>query len=530
MLEFAVKKIMKKNRLIVIPIMIFLTLTILRMKNWQVLHDEGVTFDQAFGVVDLEAAAGDPVSWDEIASTLNNGSSHSLADVTFALQTRGMHPPAYYYLIHAWTKCFGTRPPALRIPGILLGLISLVGIWFLAERIINRQWAGFLAAILLSVSIVFIDYNIYLRPYGLELAITIWATWTALKLGAQKDKRTELTDWSIFISLSILGIYTIYHYAFTLAWHFCFIFLALFIAGKLQRTELTKLIASGFLILLTYLPWAANLRHHLANTAGSFYFGSFIPAENWPNSLKALFESFIFGYHTEPVKAVSSGLRVVAVITVILFFKAVIPHFKKNLTEPVFWFSSIFLPLFIIAADFWHNTHTFFILRTSIVLLPLMILAAAIGIFGINNIWLKGLLSGFWVSLLLLTSISNMVSAGAAVPDRKALVNHMLKYDRPAHVAVFNDRERGYLIPVLAALRDGGVEQIQIAVAGRKELFDVILKLSRDTNVEQISLINLDIKYDRDAVWTGAEVEKVVDIIKRAGKTFKIFKLASRYI
>ena len=64
----------------------------------------------------------------------------------------GMHPPAYYLLLHAWAKGFGGQRLSLRVPNYLAALLTLVGLFALARRLIPRRGAATLAMLLLAAS------------------------------------------------------------------------------------------------------------------------------------------------------------------------------------------------------------------------------------------------------------------------------------------------------------------------------------------------------------------------------------------
>jgi hypothetical protein len=297
-------------------------------------------------------------------------------------------------------------------------------------------------------------------------------------------------------------------------------------------TELSKILIATLLIIICYIPWISTLKSHLTLTKGRYYFSPFIAWEQWPYYLSAKFKYFIGGYHTKTTIGVKLGIKILAIISGFLFFKSFFHPSKANLKriKQLFWFSSIAMPLSIIIADYWHNTHTFFIVRTTIVILPLMILAIISGVSFITNRFIKGSILTLWFFALLFISLNNIDSAIRNISDQQALADYMLKHDRATHVVIFNDKEPGYLIPMLVQFRDDGIKHIQVTIARKKDFFNMIYKLCKNTGINHISFVNLDIKYDKNAVWSNEDLDRAREILKGAGKTSIIFKVSSRYI
>ena len=134
---------------------------------WEWEHDEGVSFSQAFG---LPKIPGQPEPSRPILETyqrINGQTERRAADVMDALRVGGgMHPPAYYLLLHHWGGWFGTQRLVLRLPIYLAGILSLLAARSMTRRLVNPR-AGTWAMFLLASSPWFIGFSNLARPYAM---------------------------------------------------------------------------------------------------------------------------------------------------------------------------------------------------------------------------------------------------------------------------------------------------------------------------------------------------------------------------
>lgn len=74
-------------------------------------------------------------------------------------------PPLYYFLMFGWIRLFGDSEVSVRIPSLLLGLLSVALTFVLARRWLSEA-AALLSAFLLAVNPVHIWYSREARPYS----------------------------------------------------------------------------------------------------------------------------------------------------------------------------------------------------------------------------------------------------------------------------------------------------------------------------------------------------------------------------
>ncbi|MEO6248756.1 MAG: glycosyltransferase family 39 protein [Sphingomicrobium sp.] len=87
---------------------------------------------------------------------------------------RETNPPLFYTLLKGWQMVAGMADPLARLLPIAIGLVGVWGISLLG-RAIGGARAGLLAAALLALSAIHVDYSLQLRGYGLAHGGVIFA-------------------------------------------------------------------------------------------------------------------------------------------------------------------------------------------------------------------------------------------------------------------------------------------------------------------------------------------------------------------
>ncbi len=211
----------------------------------------------------LHNLGGDSFWIDEILTveTARNGPS-SFLDVRD-------HPPLTYALTSLAIGVWGETEFSARIPALVAGMLGLP-LTILMGKSLGHQVAGLWAALLLVLSPIHIAYSQEARHYVLLLAISL-ASYIVLYRAIKKPR------WPLWIAYAFLASLNLYnHYgAF-----FVLISQTIFIVGWLtwrtfqvglsrSRQNWRYPIASGFLVLLAYLPWLPRLRAVARSNLGS---------------------------------------------------------------------------------------------------------------------------------------------------------------------------------------------------------------------------------------------------------------------
>jgi len=126
--------------------------------------------------------------------------------------TQRIFPPAYYSLLHVWLA-LGDSEFAVRLLSVLLGLLSVLGMYALARQLFDVR-VGLIAAAILAVSPLHVAYSQEARMYILLAALGTWSAYLML-LALQHGRRWQ---WLSYVITMAIAMNT----------HYFAIFLALF--------------------------------------------------------------------------------------------------------------------------------------------------------------------------------------------------------------------------------------------------------------------------------------------------------------
>lgn len=137
----------------------------------------------------------------------------NLADITH-FTALDVHPPLYYWLLKGWTGMFGDGELALRSMSLLFGIVAIIGMYVLVQRVFQSPRWALWASAAVALSPIVIRFGHEARMYTLVLAIVIWATYVLVRASAT---RSGMNRWWVgYAVLIMLGMLT--HYYAALAW------------------------------------------------------------------------------------------------------------------------------------------------------------------------------------------------------------------------------------------------------------------------------------------------------------------------
>ena len=348
--------------------------------------DEGVTVNIAIGHYDPEGLEdGEPVPIDDLYARFDGRKLLAPGEVLADLQSEtNPYPPAYYLVLNRWAALAGTGRVALRLPSVLCGLLTLLGLAALARRLVPHPGADAWIALLAALSPWLAGLATFARPYAPPLAIATWATVAALAIADAPARRAPRVA---FVLLSLLGLYTLYHYGFVLLWQAAFLLAALGSVPAGQRLRaLGGHVLMGVVVTAGFLPWLPALRGHLELTSSvaSYYLAPAL--EGGAPSFVHLLTSLLLG------DAVRGELRLVltAVLGLLAGLAAAALVRRRRDTrggDPVgrtlLWTAPLY-PLVILAADLLHGVRTLLVTKTSFFLFALVLLLLVRGLYGLR--------------------------------------------------------------------------------------------------------------------------------------------------
>ncbi len=481
-------------------------------------HDEGGTWEHA--VAPLPLVAGEPLPISTLYDAVGGATAHRPRDVVRALlSTYGMHPPAYYLLMNRWIPWTGGRPVLVGVPAALLCIAALFAMRSLAERVAPGPRAGRRAMFLLAVSPWLVGYTVIARPYAMALALVVLSSECLLRA---LSARGGLPPRVLFVALSLVGIYTVYHYAFVVAWQLALAALhALRAAPPARGRELRGLASISAAIALGYAPWLPSLLVHLERTREPWYFSGGVSAQYWPLAAAGLLGSLLLGEERRAALRPELGAALLLLVAVTLPFAARSFARARRAAEDsaarAFWQSAALLPALVAAADLWHGTHTLVLGKTGFaypVLLGLLVVRAA---GALPRVIPSAALVAAWGALALVADGSAIATAARTESSYERVARHLRAHDDPSHLLVIPTATAPYVVPFLLVLREAGVREVQVVVAPPELLRADGASLAERAGARSLSLVNLRVTYDLASVWDRALLAEVEARAREAG-------------
>lgn len=174
-------------------------------------------------------------------------SSQPVHRIPAALMNGSVHPPLYFYLLHAWMLVWGNSEPVLRALSVLFGVISVPVTALLARECAGRM-AGLFAALLLAFSSYHIHYSLEVRPYSLMFLLLACSFLFFLRLIQGKSGRSL---WYV-LSTALLLYTHVYGVCAVAAQWACYFFNHRLIVPSVPFGRWMSL---QVVIAMSFLPW-----------------------------------------------------------------------------------------------------------------------------------------------------------------------------------------------------------------------------------------------------------------------------------
>ena len=200
------------------------------------------------------------------------------------------HPPFYYMLMWAWTKCFGTSAWSMRLPSALLGTACIPLVFWLGA-LTRQTTAGWIAATLLAVNGHHIFWSQIARMFTLACCLGLLATILLLEIARQS--RPSRTLQVLYVAALLLGLCTHIFFWLILAAHMLWTVLN----AWSQRQSLPGGARLQFLTLILGSPLLASSAYQSANTLATLSGNALVYAREF------LTFAFVF-----PLMGYSSGV------------------------------------------------------------------------------------------------------------------------------------------------------------------------------------------------------------------------------
>ena len=476
--------------------------------SWEPAHDEGVTWTQALGPVVLpDCASRAPVPMGLLFDALGGLPEHGVRDVVESLRSNGMHPPLYYVLLNGWVRVFGIERYAMVLPALLWGCFALLAMARISERMAPGRGSGGFALALLATSPWFVGYSVFARPYTLVMALALGATWAVLEIGAASSgsRRQRRAQWA-FVVLSILGLYTLYHYVFVVIWQIVALGLQARKASSTDRRAWASLGWMVAVIAVGFAPWWPVLAAHLERAADTgYYFAGSFPIAQWPAHFGRLLEILLLG---QALWSSWAGLLVVflallGAVTIPFAILAFRPAAFRDLAWPArsLWWAALVLPLAIVASDLVRDSHTFFISKTSFALLPLILLLLVRASMEIRPRLLRAGMMAAWALLFAIATVGAIREDIVYTTPSEVVTDVLAGHPDSTHRVLVSTRARGYSVPFLLEARKRGLDAVEVVYAGRADLEACLEAAMNAPDTQQVTLVDFKVPYRPQDHW-----------------------------
>jgi hypothetical protein len=167
-----------------------------------------------------------------------------------------VHPPAYFLLLHLWTRLAGSSEAALRAPSVLFGVLTVAAACGLGRCLYTRR-EGLLAAAVMATAWLPVYYSREARPYALLILCSILSTWWLVETVRRLEAGTRrLPHFAIaYVLAATLAAYTHYFGLLLIGVQAVVASLRL-----LPRPRLLPALGAVYCaILVAYAPWIPHL-------------------------------------------------------------------------------------------------------------------------------------------------------------------------------------------------------------------------------------------------------------------------------
>ncbi|QDT97529.1 glycosyltransferase family 39 protein [Gimesia aquarii] len=185
------------------------------------------------------------------------------------------NPPFYYLVLKLWVFIFGNLLTAPRLLSVLCSMGTVVGTYFFIkeayqkrtsdEKQVNTEFAAILAALLVALSPIHVDWAQQVRMYSMSPTFAVWSSYFLFR--ALFREKSGPWIWGLFVLTSLLGAYTHYFGLFIAMAQFLFALSYIAIQRYKKSSATTTLsfqplLISGAAFYFCFLPWLLVFLDH----------------------------------------------------------------------------------------------------------------------------------------------------------------------------------------------------------------------------------------------------------------------------
>lgn len=153
-----------------------------------------------------------------------------LLPFTYGPLTR--NPPLYAFAGYASAQIFGKSAFALRLPAAIFGLASIVLIYLITVRATRRRYIGIIAALLQSISPVFIQFSRIAWEPSCELPFILGGIYGLMLAVPNREEKTAIRWTPLVLGCASMGVAC---YTYMAAWFYAAALAATFLMLNWRR-------------------------------------------------------------------------------------------------------------------------------------------------------------------------------------------------------------------------------------------------------------------------------------------------------
>jgi 4-amino-4-deoxy-L-arabinose transferase-like glycosyltransferase len=160
-------------------------------------------------------------------------------------------PPLYFLLLRVWMNIFGDSDTALRMFSVVTGALTIPAMFVFVRKLFDQR-IGFIAAGILTILPVHVQYSQEARAYALILLLSIlasWAVWSAYQTIGTRDERRY---WVYYVLFATACLYAHYYSVGVLIAH------GLFALAQPKGTRLAlvkRMALAAAAVSALFVPW-----------------------------------------------------------------------------------------------------------------------------------------------------------------------------------------------------------------------------------------------------------------------------------
>jgi mannosyltransferase len=311
--------------------------------------------------------------YDELHSIIPTDPTNSLASVIEYCKTD--QPPAYFLTLYFWYKVFPYNEASGKVLGAIIGVLGILGMYFLGKEVGGRN-AGLAVAFLTAGNIFLVYYSQELRFYGLLFLMASLSCLFFIRFIKSPILRNQI----FLVITTTLLLYT-HYFGLVVALTEAIIFLIIGLVNRRGIRFFLKGLACAAFVLLAFLPWIPIIFQDLQ-------INSFWIADPGPLFFIDYFRFYFAQYWGKTFRHVISWTFF---LVLLYYFWTLLYRAKKGQRVEIDHFVIIGWGILTLLIPYLYTVYRMPMLldRYTIITLPAMLLAVALGWVYIKNVHLK---------------------------------------------------------------------------------------------------------------------------------------------